>query len=102
MGQVETLWRSLPSLINIAGLMFLLFFVYAVLGMKLFGRVMFGENLTRHANFTNFWSRCENSLCENSWARLVYPASSDLPDSAMFRAGSPSWSGLYFCTQVGI
>ena len=45
-GQVETLWRSLPSLLNIAGLMLLVFFVYAVLGMKLFGRVVLQASLT--------------------------------------------------------
>jgi len=50
----NTLIISLPGLINIGALLFLLCFVYAVLGMNLFGKVKFGENLNEHANFTNF------------------------------------------------
>ena len=42
------------GLINIGALLFLLCFVYAVLGMNLFGKVKFGENLNEDANFTNF------------------------------------------------
>jgi hypothetical protein len=50
----NTLIVSLPGLINIGALLFLLCFVYAVLGMNLFGKVKFGENLNADANFTNF------------------------------------------------
>ena len=50
----NTLIVSLPGLINIGALLFLLCFVYAVLGMNLFGKVKFGENLNEDANFTNF------------------------------------------------
>ena len=50
----NTLVISLPGLINIGALLFLLCFVFAVLGMNLFGKVQFGENLNEDANFTNF------------------------------------------------
>ena len=50
----NTLIISLPGLLNIGALMFLLCFVYAILGMNLFGKVKFGENLNEDANFTNF------------------------------------------------
>jgi len=45
---------SVPTMINVAGLFFLLLFMYAVLGVNLFGRVKFGAELDRHANFRNF------------------------------------------------
>ena len=50
----NTLVISLPGLVNIGALLFLLCFVFAVLGMNLFGKVKFGENLNADANFTNF------------------------------------------------
>jgi hypothetical protein len=50
----NTLVISLPGLVNIGSLLFLLCFVYAVLGMQLFGKVKFGENLNEHANFRDF------------------------------------------------
>ena len=51
---LNTLIMSLPGLLNIGALLFLLCFVYAILGMNLFGKVKFGENLNADANFTNF------------------------------------------------
>ena len=50
----NTLIISLPGLLNIGALLFLLCFVYAILGMNLFGKVKFGENLNADSNFTNF------------------------------------------------
>ena len=50
----NTLIISLPGLLNIGALMFLLCFVYAILGMNLFGKVKFGENLNEEANFRDF------------------------------------------------
>jgi hypothetical protein len=50
----NTLIVSLPGLLNIGALMFLLCFVYAVLGMHLFGKIKFGENMNKDANFRDF------------------------------------------------
>ena len=46
--------KSLGSLVNVAGLLSLLFFLYAVLGVDLFGRVQRGKCITDHANFESF------------------------------------------------
>ena len=50
-----TLYLSLPSLANVGSLLFLLLFVYAVLGMEFFGQIVMQPTesfgLTRHANF---------------------------------------------------
>uniref|UniRef100_A0A7S1IVH8 Ion transport domain-containing protein n=1 Tax=Eutreptiella gymnastica TaxID=73025 RepID=A0A7S1IVH8_9EUGL len=48
---VRTLVLSVPSLANVGGLLFLLYFLYALLGVKLFGGVRRGENLNQDANF---------------------------------------------------
>lgn len=50
----NTLVMTLPALGNIALLLALLFFIYAILGMQVFGRVAYGEALNRHSNFKDF------------------------------------------------
>lgn len=47
----NTLITTLPSLVNIGGLLFLIFFVYAAMGVQLFAKVKFGELITETANF---------------------------------------------------
>lgn len=48
--------RSLPALVNVGSLLFLCMFMYAVMGMSLFGQIKYQENITRHANFRTFAS----------------------------------------------
>lgn len=51
----DVFFRSLPILLNIFGLTALVFFMYAVLGMNLFGALNTNqENLNRQANFSSF------------------------------------------------
>jgi len=49
-----TLAAALPAISNVIALMCITFFVYAVMGMQLFGNVKFGNALNSHANFQNF------------------------------------------------
>jgi len=51
---VCTLLMSLPALFNVASLLFLAFFIFAVLGMSQFANIKFGEHLTTQANFRYF------------------------------------------------
>eukprot|EP00753_Platysulcus_tardus_P012787 PLAT3543.3.p1 GENE.PLAT3543.3~~PLAT3543.3.p1 ORF type:complete len:751 (+),score=243.80 PLAT3543.3:154-2253(+) len=51
---VTTLWLALPSLLNVAALMLLLFFVCAVLAVNLFGEASFSGTLNEQANFSYF------------------------------------------------
>ena len=51
---VDTLVFMLPSLANIASLVFLLLFIYAALGMNIFAGVMYQKELNEHANFRSF------------------------------------------------
>jgi len=50
----STLYLSLPSLANVGALLLLLFFMYAIAGMSLFGTVPHGTFITEHANFEEF------------------------------------------------
>ncbi|GIL78272.1 hypothetical protein Vretifemale_7701, partial [Volvox reticuliferus] len=50
-----TLIYSLPAFGNVGALIGLFFFMYAYIGMYLFGKVQHGESLNRHVNFHNFW-----------------------------------------------
>ncbi len=49
-----TLMQSLPALANVGGVMLLFFFIYAIIGMNLFGSIKHGDFLNRQANFQNF------------------------------------------------
>ncbi|PSC71712.1 voltage-gated ion channel superfamily isoform A [Micractinium conductrix] len=51
---LSTLIISLPAIINVGALLFLLFFVFSYMGVLLFGQVAFQDNLNEHANFTTF------------------------------------------------
>ena len=53
---LDTLIFILPSIANVSSLVCLLFFIYACLGMNLFGTVMRRDNINSHANFENFFS----------------------------------------------
>ena len=51
----NTLLSSLPAVFNVGSLLFLMFFIYAILGMNLFGTP--GSELSQsdpHANFLSF------------------------------------------------
>ncbi len=50
---LQTLLFSLPALANVGSVLFLFFFVYAVIGMNLFGMIKEGNCIDRHANFSN-------------------------------------------------
>ena len=50
----NTMVISLTSFINIGSLLFLFFFIYAVVGVSLWGTQPYGRGLDVHANFGNF------------------------------------------------
>ncbi|TMW68721.1 hypothetical protein Poli38472_006189 [Pythium oligandrum] len=47
----NTLLITLPSLVNIGGLLFLVFFIYAAMGVQLFAKVKFRDLITPTTNF---------------------------------------------------
>ena len=76
----NTLMVTLPSMINIAGFLFLLLFIYSIMGVQLFATVQFGDTLNEHANFRGFWSafvtllRCATG---ENWNGLMYDIARD-------------------------
>ncbi|ETO32618.1 voltage-gated ion channel superfamily [Reticulomyxa filosa] len=52
---MKTLRLSLPSLAGVGGLLALVYFVFAILGMNLFGLVERHNCITYNANFETFW-----------------------------------------------
>ena len=51
---LQTLLFSLPALVNVGSVLFLFFFIFAIMGMNLYGKVKKADHLTRHANFDYF------------------------------------------------
>jgi hypothetical protein len=45
---------TLPSLFNVSSLLFLMYFIFAVLGVQIFATVQLGDTLNTHANFQSF------------------------------------------------
>lgn len=52
----QTIVYIIPSLANIALLIFLLFFIYAAVGINLFGTVKRRQHITERANFETFFN----------------------------------------------
>ena len=49
-----TVWWSLPALGNVAAVLFVVLFIYSIIGMNIFGRVKPQQFLDEHANFQTF------------------------------------------------
>jgi len=81
---MDTLVYILPSLGNIGSLIFLLFFIYAVLGMNLFSGVMYREEINENVNFRSFGGalmvlmRCATG---EDWNLIMSELASQEPDS---------------------
>lgn len=51
---VQTLVFSLPALFNVGAVLFMFIFIFAVMGMQLFGTLVWGVYLDKHGNFETF------------------------------------------------
>uniref|UniRef100_K3WQ22 Ion transport domain-containing protein n=1 Tax=Globisporangium ultimum (strain ATCC 200006 / CBS 805.95 / DAOM BR144) TaxID=431595 RepID=K3WQ22_GLOUD len=75
----NTLLITLPSLVSIGGLLFLIFFIYAAMGVQLFAKVKFGDLVTPTANFQTI-ARAMVTLVRcatgERWNDLMYELSS--------------------------
>lgn len=72
---IQTITFSLPSLLNVLALLMLVFFIFSVLGVFLFGKVREGENIDEYMNFWNFgMAMIINLRCSTGedWNRVVY------------------------------
>ena len=72
---VNTIILTLPALGNISGVLAMLFFIYAVMGVQLFSSVKLGESLNAQANFQNFWDAVlllMRSATGENWNGVMY------------------------------
>eukprot|EP01052_Picozoa_sp_SAG31_P034581 SAG31_NODE_4062_length_3627_cov_2.972506_2_plen_876_part_00 len=74
---LQTLWKSTPALLNVGALLFLLFMIFAVLAVALFGELPRSDALTEHNNFEK-WDTAMLTLFRIStgedWQNLMYAA----------------------------
>lgn len=93
----QTLYLSLPALLNVGTLLFLLLFVYAVLGVYLFAVPADGEyptGLGRHANFDDWGSAMLvllRTMTGEDWQVLMFGCSA---------IAEPWVAWVYFSTYV--
>lgn len=51
---INTFLITLPSLFNVGALLFLILYVFSIIGMSMFPYIKYGEGITRNANFHHF------------------------------------------------
>ena len=104
---LNTVIFSIPSLFNVASLLFLVFFIYAVMGVAMFGRVKWGYYLNVHANFTE-WGIAMLTLFRmitgEGWNGIMYDCMVTEPycDYEAHNCGSPVFAIIYFCSFTTI
>ena len=103
---IQTLFLTLPTMANVSGMMLLMFFCYAVLGVFLFGRVQEGQRELNHrATFHDFYSAILLLLriaTGEAWPILMHEAAVRPPFCAdrIDACGDPTLAYLYFVTFV--
>ena len=51
---IQTLVNSIPKLVNVFGLLFLVLFIFSTLGVFLFSNITKGKKIGKYLNFSNF------------------------------------------------
>ena len=102
----NTFALSLPAIGNVGSLLFLVLYVYAVLGMNLFGELEHSTYLTAYVNFETFGSSLQllfRVFTGDSWSDVqLGTAGCGAPstDSAKADCGVGVFSALYFITFI--
>jgi len=72
---LESLIISLPDILNVALLLFLFYYIYAVLGVFLFKDIKSGQAIDKYNNFSDFLSSCftlMGILSGQTWTVLLF------------------------------
>lgn len=72
---LETLYYSMPSLVNVSLTLLLLSFVYAIIGMNLFYQIKFGSDLNNWTNFKTFFNALLTMIrisTLDNWGSIMY------------------------------
>ena len=107
---VATVFHSAPKFLVVAYFVLEIFFIYAVVGMKLFGRVKFRDNVSRayigrYANFERFDAAliCLLRVATlDDWTELMYSSAVSEPDCSRDAGdcGIPGLAQIYFMSFV--
>merc|ERR1719397_898212 len=105
-----TLWYAVPAFWNIGLLMSVIFFMYAVFGMELFGDIAWNDYITKNANFTDFqtsltllWRLATGDQWADAYKGCTFqPPNCPLEDDPALngntKCGDPSLAAVYFLT----
>lgn len=96
--------NAIPTMVNVGGLLFLIFFIYAVLGMHLMGNInpaADAEFLGEHANFASFGTSLLTVFrmaTGESWNGIMHDCMIQPPDcdEEADECGSPMMAVFYF------
>jgi hypothetical protein len=121
MATLRTLYNSVPAMANVVGLLAIFLAIFSIMGVQFFagvtkrdpvsGEKQYGDYLTRHSNFDDFFFalltlfRCSTG---ESWNGIMHdldvhdkiPGASTLPPTAVCFAKNPA-TGVYFCEEEG-
>lgn len=103
---LQTLIASLPAFWSVGALLILLFFIYAYIGVLVFGKVRINKGLNHHANFTRFWKALNVLLrvaTNDDWLEMMNDCSATPPDCSreLGDCGSPV-AQFYFSSFVAL
>jgi len=96
---INTLIISLPQLANIAMLLLLCLFIFAVMGVQMFATVAFQDAYNEHANFQNFGVAIltlMRSTTGENWNGIMYSMAENVEHCVM----NPEWDPL-LCGMEG-
>eukprot|EP01012_Entosiphon_sulcatum_P006478 TRINITY_DN13055_c0_g3_i1.p1 TRINITY_DN13055_c0_g3~~TRINITY_DN13055_c0_g3_i1.p1 ORF type:complete len:1688 (+),score=266.12 TRINITY_DN13055_c0_g3_i1:471-5066(+) len=98
---LQTLWLSVPSFVNILGLMVIVFFIYAIIGNRLYFSLAYGTYITRFTNFERFTNAALSLfriVTGEGWSSIMHDTMRQPPECNYHtRSCAPVWLGpLYF------
>ncbi|CAG8581095.1 8980_t:CDS:10 [Paraglomus occultum] len=98
---------SLPSIFNLFAVWFVIFCIYAIMFMEIFGLTKFGQNGSPHVNFRNFWNAMLTLVRMSTgegWNQIMHDFAVEPPDCVdnksylLSDCGSEPWAYFLFIT----
>ena len=102
---LRTLFLSVASLVNVGALLALLFSLYAILGVRFFGKIARGNFVSRHANFESFINAVLvlfRILTGEGWHGIMSECRIRPPlcDQHLRACGDPVFAYIYFLSFI--
>eukprot|EP01065_Artemidia_motanka_P036315 TRINITY_DN4422_c0_g1_i1.p1 TRINITY_DN4422_c0_g1~~TRINITY_DN4422_c0_g1_i1.p1 ORF type:complete len:2239 (+),score=744.97 TRINITY_DN4422_c0_g1_i1:79-6717(+) len=104
---LRTLWLALPGLANVAGLLLLFFFLYAVVGVVMFGRTKRGDCMNDQVNFDSFGNALLllfRMSTGEAWQCIMFDCEVQEPycDNQLGNCGSKPIARVYFISFIAL